>query len=241
MTVEKRLTYGSLFTGIGGLDLGFDRSGMQCCWQIECEPYCNRVLARHWPNVRRWLDVRTWPQPGTEWVDVICGGPPCQPISHAGKRQGANDPRWLWGDAIRCIGELRPQWAVFENPAAILGINGGREFERILRAVDAVGYDAEWDVLPAAAFGAGHERQRMFLICYPNATGRKNSERIVLREKPESGTWWLSEPGVCRVVDGVSSTVDAGGGNIEVAVLANAVVPQISEWIGRRIIEAASK
>lgn len=84
------LTFGSLFAGIGGFDLGFERAGMECRWQVEIDPYCQKVLAKHWPDVGRWDDVRTFPPtPAEDWeVDVICGGFPCQDISNAGKRAG---------------------------------------------------------------------------------------------------------------------------------------------------------
>ena len=88
----KPLTFGSLFAGIGGFDLGFERAGMVCKWQVEIDDYCNKVLAKHWPDVRRWGDIRYFPPLGTtpdEWkVDVICGGFPCQDITSSGKRAG---------------------------------------------------------------------------------------------------------------------------------------------------------
>lgn len=120
------LTFGSLFAGIGGFDLGFERAGMECRWQVEIDDYARRVLAKHWPNVRRHDDVRTWPQPDTERVDVICGGPPCQPASIAGLRKGDLDERWMWGETIRIIRDMEPAIAVLENPTGILRL--GREF-----------------------------------------------------------------------------------------------------------------
>lgn len=84
----KTLTFGSLFAGIGGLDLGFERAGLVCKWQVEIDDYATRILSKHWPSVPKWNDVKTWPQPSTERVDVICGGFPCQDVSHAGKRGG---------------------------------------------------------------------------------------------------------------------------------------------------------
>ena len=82
------LTFGSLFAGIGGFDLGFERAGMKCEWQVEIDDYCNKVLEKHWPEVRRYRDVREVGEHNLESVDVICGGFPCQDISHAGKKTG---------------------------------------------------------------------------------------------------------------------------------------------------------
>ena len=92
-SVAAPLTFGSLFAGIGGLDLGFERAGMECKWQVEINEYAQRILANHWPDVRRHDDVRTWPQEDTEYVDIIAGGFPCQDISNAGQRAGIDGER----------------------------------------------------------------------------------------------------------------------------------------------------
>lgn len=95
---------------------------MECRWQVEIDPWCRRVLAKHWPDVRRWDDVRTWPQPDTEPVDLICGGFPCQDISNAGKRKGITGERsGLWKEFARILGVVRPKYALIENVSAILG------------------------------------------------------------------------------------------------------------------------
>ena len=121
------LSFGSLFAGIGGFDLGFERAGMVCKWQVEIDEYANRVLAKNWPDVRRWPDVRTWPQPDTERVDVICGGFPCQDISPAGNRKGIDGERsGLFFDLARVVRELRPTVVVLENSSALVGNGLGR-------------------------------------------------------------------------------------------------------------------
>lgn len=133
------LRYGSLFSGIGGMDLGFDRAGMECAWQVEIDHYARRVLEKHWPNVRRHDDVRTWPQYDTERVDCIIGGPPCQPTSAAGLQRGADDERWMWPDTLRIIRDMGPRYVVLENPPAILAIDRGRAFGGILGALAECG------------------------------------------------------------------------------------------------------
>ena len=235
------LSFGSLFAGIGGFDLGFERAGMVCKWQVEIDDYANRVLAKHWPNVRRWPDVRTWPQPDTERVDVICGGFPCQDISYAGAGAGLDGARsGLFFEAVRVVCELRPRVVVLENVAALLT----RGLDRVLGTLAEIGYDAEWDCIPAAAVGAPHLRERMFILAYDNgnavqAAGRRDGEgraaSVPVGCTGETGSvasWWATQPEPCSVVYGVSGVVDRHRG------LGNAVVPQVAEWIGRRIVES---
>ena len=116
------LTFGSLFAGIGGFDLGFERAGMVCKWQVERDEYASGVLARHWPSVTRWREVETFPpNDGGDWsVDLICAGVPCQPISQAGKRKGTADERWMWGECLRVVATFCPRFFVAENPVNLL-------------------------------------------------------------------------------------------------------------------------
>jgi DNA (cytosine-5)-methyltransferase 1 len=160
------LTVGSLFSGIGGFDLGLERAGMRVVWQCESDDFCRRVLAEHWPDVPRFEDVRGLSSAaGTPQVDVLCGGFPCQGLSNAGLRLGLLDPRsGLWSEFARLVGDLRPRYVVVENVAGLLV----RGLGRVLGDLAALGYDAEWDCLPASAFGAHHERDRIWLVAYPN-------------------------------------------------------------------------
>jgi len=236
------LTFGSLFAGIGGFDLGFERAGMACKWQVEINPYAQRVLAKHWPNVRRHDDVRTWPQPDAERVDVICGGFPCTDISNAGGMDGidAGEHSGLWREYARIIRELRPKFAVVENVSAIL--SGG--LGRVLGDLAASGYDAEWDCLPASAFGAPIGRERTFIVAYPDSFRRQRrwsypppcwtwqSGARVESERLRSAGVRLSvyPPGPIGVASRLPGDVDRLG------CLGNVVVPQIAEWIGRRVV-----
>ena len=197
------LTYGSLFSGIGGLDLGLDRAGMTCKWQVEIDDYATKVLERHWPNVRRWRDIGDFiadanagrleecgqrnghaaqPEQSASQrydtggcnsliVDLICGGFPCQPVSVAGARRGASDERWLWNEFREVIRILRPRYVLAENVPGLFsakdaaGRRGGL-FGGVVRDMAALGYDAEWGVLPAASFGAPHLRKRVFIVAH---------------------------------------------------------------------------
>jgi DNA (cytosine-5)-methyltransferase 1 len=154
----------SLFAGIGGLDLGLERAGMTCVGQVEFDPYCQRVLNKHWPDVPLHGDVKTFDESvWSEWgeIDLICGGYPCQPFSVAGKRRGEDDPRHLWPEFARCIRDIRPRYAILENVPGHVS----KGFREVLGEVAAMGYDAEWVVFPAAALGALHRRERLFVVC----------------------------------------------------------------------------
>src|SRR4051794_20747542 len=106
------LTVGSLFSGIGGVELGVVRAGFEVRWQVEVDPYASAVLAKRWPDVRRYGDIRVVDPAELEPVDLVCGGFPCQPTSVAGKRRGDRDERWLWPEFARILGGVRPRWAL---------------------------------------------------------------------------------------------------------------------------------
>jgi len=169
---RKPLTFGSLFAGIGGFDLGLERAGMVCKWQVEIDDFARRVLAKHWPDVPRHDDVRTFPTADGDWgVDVICGGFPCQDISVAGKGVGlAGERSGLWYEYARIIGELRPRYVIVENVAALFG----RGIDAVLGTLASLGYDAEWHVIPASAVGAPHRRERVWIVAYPNNEGQSD-------------------------------------------------------------------
>lgn len=162
-------TFGSLFSGIGGIDLGLERAGWRCAWQCESDPYARAVLAKHWPDVPCYPDVRELD--GTEpAIDLLCGGFPCQDLSVAGKRAGIDGERsGLWREFARVIGLLRPRFVLVENVPGLLAHGLGR----VLGDLAACGYDAEWDCLRAADVGAPHLRERVFLVAYPECSERR--------------------------------------------------------------------
>ena len=284
------LRVGGLFSGIGGWELGLERAGMEVAWHCEADPFCRRVLDRHWPSVPCFEDVTTLRNP--PHVDVLAGGFPCQDISVAGKGAGLEGARsGLWSEFARLIGEVGPRYVLVENVSALLG----RGLGTVLADLSALGYDAEWDCLPASAFGAPHRRDRVWIVAYPDGellreqpvrerrgegaavTGRDGSSRPVA-DAPSDGPgqgwsgrssgdgadgqdvpsqrvadayrdeyegpshevgwssgselWrtWATEPNVGRVADGVPARVD------RLRSLGNALVPQVAEWVGRRIV-----
>jgi DNA (cytosine-5)-methyltransferase 1 len=169
------LTVGSLFSGIGGFDLGLERAGMQVIWQSEIDEFASRVLKKHWPDVPNLGDITKVDWSEVERPDVICGGYPCQPFSQAGKRGGENDARHLWPAMHNAICVLRPRYALMENVRGHLSLG----FGRVLGDLAEIGYDAEWQIIPAAAVGALHKRDRVFIVAYPNDTGNRTLERRI--------------------------------------------------------------
>jgi DNA (cytosine-5)-methyltransferase 1 len=159
-------TVGSLFAGIGGFDLGFEREGYEVRWQVEIDEYCQKVLAKHWPHVPRYDDVRDCGLHNLEPVDVITGGFPCQDLSVAGNQEGLDGERSaLWWDYHRIISELRPRFAVVENVPNLFN----RGIDRVCGSLAEIGYDAEWHVISAADMGAPHLRKRAWLCTWPMA------------------------------------------------------------------------
>jgi DNA (cytosine-5)-methyltransferase 1 len=156
---------GSLFSGIGGFDLGLERAGMDCAWQVEIEKNCLKLLADKFPNAKRYEDVRTVGRSNLEPVDLICGGFPCQDLSIAGKREGlAGERSGLWFEFARIIEELNPRWVVIENVPGLLSSNKGRDFAIILSGLVERGYGVCWRVLDSQYFGVAQRRRRVFIV-----------------------------------------------------------------------------
>jgi len=168
MTEPYRLL--DLFSGIGGFSLGLERSGgFKTVAFCEIEKFPRQVLAKHWPGVPIYEDVRTLTAARLAadgiGVDAICGGFPCQDISTAGKGAGiAGERSGLWSEYARLIGELRPLYVIVENVAALLG----RGLDRVCGDLAALRYDAEWHCIPASAVGAPHRRDRLWLVGHTN-------------------------------------------------------------------------
>lgn len=163
------LAIGSLFSGIGGLELGLEWAGVGAtAWQVERDPWARSVLAKHWPDVPRYDDVRTVTAATVSPVEVLCGGFPCQDLSFAGKGAGLGGARsGLFFEVMRIADELGPRWIVLENVAAILS----RGLDVVLGRLAESGYDAWWDCVPASACGAMHRRDRWFLVGYASGNG----------------------------------------------------------------------
>lgn len=242
----------SLFSGIGGFDLGLERAGFDIRAQVEIDPFCQTILEKHWPEVERYEDItkiEEFPK-----ADLICAGFPCQDISIAGKNAGLSGSRsGLWTEAVRAIRMVRPRNVILENVAALRY----RGLSTVLGAMAESGYDSEWDCLPASAFGAPHQRDRLFVVAYPNEVGCKRAmhtrrrrtgfedcnsladtlrPRLSISEQKQrlyepitKQDWGQAPPAVCGVDDGIPRRVD------RIKSLGNAIVPQIPEWIGKQM------
>lgn len=160
------LRVGSLFSGIEGFGLGFEQAGCEIVWQVEKEKFCRQVLARHWPKVKRFSDVRRVGAGNLQLVDCITAGVPCQDVSIAGKREGLAGKRTgLFYHFARILQELRPAWFVFENVPGLFSSNEGRDFAEVLRVLMVeCGYGVSWRVLDSRYFNVAQRRERVFIV-----------------------------------------------------------------------------
>lgn len=228
------LRVGSLFSGAGLCDLGFHMAGYSHIFFCEIDPFCRSVLSRHWPGIPIFADVRCMDVPATPDVDVLVGGFPCQDVSCSGKRAGISTQTrsGLWYEYKRIIEIKRPRYAVIENVKGLLS----RGMEAVLQDLSDIGYDAEWQCLPASTFGAPHLRERIFIVAYPHSHAVNQHGRIFVADNADlehlyqlgSVSDWLGiriertqkktirqayrGTTLCRVDDGSSEGLDEPGG-----------------------------
>lgn len=182
--MARRFTVGSLFSGIGGFDLGLERAGWQVKWQVEKHPFRQRILKRHWPHVELRNDIETDTH-DLPRVDLICGGFPCQDLSVAGRRAGlAGEKSGLWHEFIRVVGEIRPAWVFIENVPGLLSSNEGKDMEVVVGGLAKRGYGVAWRVLDSRYFGVAQRRRRVFIV---GCLGKPCPPEILF--EPEGGGW----------------------------------------------------
>ena len=217
------MKFGSLFSGVGGLDLGLERAGMECVFQVEIDGYCTRVLEKQWPDVPKHRDIRDIEE--LPYVDLICGGFPCQAFSSAAR--GRNNAPDLWPEMLRIVSINGPEYIIAENVTK-------RAIERAEADVQELGYKTGVRRIGAYEVGADHQRNRWWLFAHAHDKSKLSSvlnAKVALLPEIREGIWgWQSFANRRRVAHGIPSRVDRLRG------LGNAVVPQVAEWIGRRIM-----
>jgi len=165
---------GSLFSGYGGLDMAVSSVlGGQVAWHVEYDKAPSRILAHHYPDVPNYGDVTAVDFTTIEPVDVLTGGYPCQPFSHAGMRKGTNDERHLWPHVLRAIREMGPRLAILENVRGHISLG----FDVVLSDLASVGWSARWGVVRASDAGAPHQRARLFIVAYPDGGRRQQRDQ----------------------------------------------------------------
>jgi DNA (cytosine-5)-methyltransferase 1 len=221
------LTVGSLFSGIGGFDLGLERAGMRVIWQSEIDPYASAVLRKHWPNVVNIGDINDVDTAYVEIPDVVCGGFPCQPFSSAsrGRRTGTADDRYLWPQMRRVIENLRPSWVIGENVAHLNGV----VLANLEADLVALGYRTAILEIPACAVGHDHRRRRNWILGH---TDRGGKPKLPFHAEVAGMPGFGYVAGRMGKEDGIPNRMD------RLRCLGNSIVPQIAEIIGRAIIEA---
>lgn len=225
-------TIGSLFSGIGGLELGLERAGLgRTIWQAESDPFCRRVLAKHWPNVRQYTDIREIDQ----GADIMCGGFPCQDLSSATHGLGdglEGEKSGLWFAYLDVVRKFRPDVVIVEN------VDTWRRWLPTVRGdLENLGYVVEAYALAAENVGAPHIRARVFAVAYANPHEQPactlDAQAPILQAIANAvqGHWRSGPPGGFRVADGISPRVD----RCRAQALGNAVVPQVAEIIGLEV------
>ena len=249
----------SLFAGIGGLDLGLERAGMECVAQVEIDDFCQKILTKHWASIPKYKDVRDVGKHNLPTADLVCGGFPCQDVSLAGNRKGLEGKRsTLWSEFYRIVCEVQPRWVVIENVPGLLSSDFGEFFSKILRELSESGYAVTWRIIPASALGARHIRERIFIVAnsegsyarqssfskehswqsyYQGEWSRFWNELTRRGENTREQNYWIPESRLVRLVDGISSRMDKS----RMKANGNAVVPQVAEYVGQCVMSTETR
>lgn len=200
---------GSLFSGVGGFDLGFERAGFEVAYQVEFDKHAQAVLKRHWPNTPLFEDIRNVTATELPAVDVLVGGFPCQDLSVAGRRAGLAGARsGLFYEFARIIEETGPEWVVIENVPGLLSSRGGRDMGAVLGTLSELGYGWAYRVLDSQYFGVPQRRRRVFIVGRAGARSRSCAEVLF---EPESV---LGNPPPSRTQgQEVAGSLGGGAGN----------------------------
>lgn len=252
------MTHLDLFSGIGGFSLA-----SEMVWPYikhvfcEIDPFCQAVLKKHWPYSPIYGDIKTLTNarskkprgipsikgkeiPALGACDLLTGGFPCQPFSHAGRRKGTDDERHLWPEMRRIIQEFSPRYVMAENVRGLLSINGGVVFEQVCLDLEAIGYEVQPFIIPACAINAPHRRDRVWIVAYSKHKPKRNTEcgrtdqgapsRITGSDSQWREDWSAVASRLCRLDDGLSERMarPRGWRNAALKAYGNAIVPQVA-------------
>jgi DNA (cytosine-5)-methyltransferase 1 len=169
------MRHGSLFSGIGGFDLASEWMGWENVFHCEWMEFPRKVLEYHFPESDSLIDIcKTDFKKYANTIDILTGGFPCQPFSTAGKRKGTDDERYLWGEMLRAIQEIKPKYVIAENVFGITNIDGGLVFEQVCLDLEAEGYEVQPFIIPAAAKNAPHRRDRVWFVAYSRCINKRS-------------------------------------------------------------------
>ena len=221
------MKHGSLFSGIGGFDLAAEWVGWENVLQVENDKFCNKVLKKNFPKVKRYGDIKEFKGHKGQ-CDIISGGFPCQPFSIAGKQKGINDDNYYWPEMFRIIREIRPLWVVGENTPNITKM----VLDEIYDDLENENYSVQAFDIPAGAVGSPQYRYRTWIVANSNKVRCREQEKKQIfsrRPTPEFCPWWSVEPRLDRVAYGLPNQMDRGKG------LGNSIVPQVAYEIFKAI------
>lgn len=261
--MKNSLTHASLFSGIGGFDIAAEWSGYDNKFHCEINPFGQLILNYYWPNSKLYKDVSTANfKPYRNKIKVLSGGFPCQDNSNANqsstRKQGLRGARTgLFFQMCRAIEEIGPQYIIAENVADILTVNGGEDFGTILTELSTMGYNAEWRICRSSDVGAPHDRERLYIVAYPNNIRLQEGQTFFsnVHEASSPITWmptgtpvqtyrggaWAFEPPFPCVDDGLSLAMAGFTASQwrkeQIKAYGNAVTPQIPYAIFKAINE----
>lgn len=194
------MRHGSLFSGIGGFDLASEWMGWENVFHCEWMEFPRKVLDYYWPNADSHIDIcKTDFKKYANKIDILTGGFPCQPFSMAGKRKGTEDERYLWGEMLRAVQEIKPEYVIAENVFGITNIDGGLVFEQVCIDLENEGYEVQPFIIPAAAKNAPHRRDRVWFI----AQNTLLSRRLHREFEQEATEVWEQRNTCSRSADGI--------------------------------------
>lgn len=234
----------SLFAGIGGFELGFEKTKQfEIVTQVEINDFCRRILRKHWPDTPKLGDITQISPNDLPACDVILAGFPCQPHSVAGEKRSTDDERWLWEEIETIIKAKKPRYVVLENVRGLLTTNGGEGFRVVMRTLFNFGYDAQWGTLRARDFGYPHRRERLFFVAYPSGIRLQRHFAQKIQRKP-AFSWWadcrsvqdlrnrpdIPEPLIWGTDNGVRYRVD------RTRAIGNAIVPDVAKHVAEFVL-----